>query len=522
MATVWKQETPVREGADAAQKRARVLLVDDDAGIRRALARLLERDGLAVSGVGSAREALAVFADRAPDLAVLDLRLPDADGIALCEQLRAQPSGRDLPIILLTGSDADDTLARAFDAGASDFARKSEPLAALVHRARFLLRAHRDRAALRASEARLRDAQDLARLASWRFELETRALSGGPELWRLLGTQRGKLPALARAEREALDANMRECLRSGRVVGGELALEANTTEARTLRYRMRLALSEDGDAVALEGVVQDVSAWRRSEARAQFLAEHDAATALPNRVSLLRALEGAIARAGEQQREVAVIALGIEGSERVAETLGANAAAELRRAAAQRLSGDRESFLALVDDAHFALIPANAMSDVAALASAERAIGGLDAPFRVAGHEVYLTACAGVARFPHDGGDAEALLHAADRALAQARRGGARVQAHSADTSAAALRRFTLASRLRAAIEKGELVLHYQPKLALDTGVITGFEGLVRWNEPELGLLAPGEFIPVSGSCARPASRSWRGGTRALATCRSP
>ncbi|MBM4381974.1 MAG: EAL domain-containing protein [Deltaproteobacteria bacterium] len=498
MATAWKRETPVREGADAAQKRARVLVVDDDAGIRRALARLLERDGLSVTAVGSAREALSAFADRAPDLAVLDLGLPDADGIELCEQLRAQPSGRDLPIILLTGSDAGDTLARAFDAGASDFARKSEPLAALVHRARFLLRAHRDRAALLASEARLRDAQDLARLASWRFALEMRALSGGAELWRLLGTARGVLPAIAEAERESLEANMRECLRSGRVVGGELLLATSGADARALRYRMRLALSEDGEPVALEGVVQDVSAWRRSETRAQFLADHDVATSLPNRASLLRALERSIASARETQGEISLVALGLDGSERIAETLGANAAAELRREAARRLTGNLEGFVALVDEASFALVSSSPASAEAAHASGERALALLDAPFRVGGHEVYLSTCAGVARFPHDGGDAEALLRAGERALAQARRGGPRVQAHSAETSAATLRRFTLASRLRTAIERGELVLHYQPKLALDNGVITGFEGLVRWDEPELGMLAPGEFVPIA------------------------
>jgi EAL domain-containing protein (putative c-di-GMP-specific phosphodiesterase class I) len=90
------------------------------------------------------------------------------------------------------------------------------------------------------------------------------------------------------------------------------------------------------------------------------------------------------------------------------------------------------------------------------------------------------------------------VLRSAERALAQARLGGARVQTHSAATSAASLRRFTLTSRLSAAIARGELVLHYQPKVALATGEIVGFEGLVRWQEPELGLLAPAEFIPLA------------------------
>ena len=484
-----------------------MLVVDDDPGIRRALTRLLTRDGLAVACVGTGAEALAAFADGMPDLVLLDLGLPDLPGTEVCERIRARADGGDTPVIVLTGRHDDDAAARAFEAGASDFASKAEPLAAVAQRARFLLRARAQLAALRESEAQLRAAQQLAQLAGWRYDLATRALGGDAALWRVLGTARGVQPRLATSEREALAERMRECLRTGRVAGGELRATGADGGERALRYRMQLTLDAQGEAVALEGVVQDISAWRRSEARAEFLAEHDAVTGLPNRAGLLRefarlaAPGDAAPRSDEIVRPtgLGVVSLGLDGVERVAQTLGHDAADELLREVARRItSAAAGAFVAHASEAQFALL-LPAVKDASELvARAEQVLAALDAPIRLASHELWIAATAGTALSPHDGDNGDAVLRSAERALAQARLGGPRVQTHSAATSAAALRRFTLASRLRSAIERGELALHYQPKIALGSGGIVGFEGLVRWLEPELGLLAPAEFIPVA------------------------
>ena len=503
MATAWHRETRAREAvgvaqerADVAHKRARVLVIEADAGARRALAHAFAEDGLAVVSAGSAGEAFAALADRASDLVVLDLDLAGpGSGADVCERIRARADADGTPVIVRSAHADESAIARAFDAGANDFSGKAEPLSALVRRARFLLRAREQLTALRASEARLQGAQQLAQLASWRYELATRALSGDAELWRVLGTPRAELPRASRRDRDALAERMRECLRSGRVVTGELCAVGTDGVERTLRYRMQLALGAEGEARALEGVVQDISAWRRSQARADFLLEHDALTGLANRAGLLRELD----RLAESGARAGLVAVGVEGFARVVETLGRDAADELSRELARRLaSAAGEALLARTGEAEFALVVPLANGCEGPAAHAERALAALDAPIRLAMHELFVPAAAGIATFPNDGDDAASAVRSAERALAQARLGGPRVQAHSAVTSAASLRRFTLASRLRAAISRGELTLHYQPKIALGNGAIVGFEGLVRWQEPELGLLAPGEFIPLA------------------------
>jgi diguanylate cyclase (GGDEF)-like protein len=296
---------------------------------------------------------------------------------------------------------------------------------------------------------------------------------------------------------------VRECLASARIVSGELRVRGDDGVERSLRYRMQLALDEHGEAVALEGVLQDVSEWRRSEARAAFLADHDPATGLPNRAGFVAHLASALETARGSGANVAVMALGLDSVDRVAETLGREAADALLREAAVRVAaatGVASGALARSAASQLALIaPSEVGSAPEALARlAGRALDAFEAPLRLESHEVMLSASAGIARSPDDGADAETVLRAAERALASARRGSARIALHSEATSADAFRRFTLASRLRGALARGELALHYQPKLSLSTGEIVGFEGLVRWQEPELGLLAPGDFIPLA------------------------
>ncbi len=508
MATAWERHPPARETATEA-KRPRTLIVDDDAGMRRVLARTFSREGHDVTAVASGAEALAAFADRGADLVLLDVELPGGpDGFAICERIRARLDGAEVPVIVLTGRGDADAPMRAFEAGATDFATKGESLTALAQRARFLLRGRRALADLRESEARLQEAQRLAQLATWRYDLATRTLDGGPELWRLVGTARGALPRVAAEDRESLREHMRECLQSGRSSAGELRATGADGEARTLRYRMRLALDEHGEPTALDGVVQDVSSWRRSESRAEFLEHNDPVTRLPNCRSLIARLARAIADAREQNVAAGVIVIGLDAVERVTAALGREAADALLREAAGRIARESQQLaatelqgapvLARSGTDELALLVPRAGNPAEIAALAQRLLTALEPPLHLPRHEVMLSASAGAAIFPTDGADARELLSAAQRALAQARHGAARVQLHTEASSARALRQFTLGSRLPAALEKGELLLHYQPKLSLGSGEILGFEGLLRWREPELGELQPTEFIPIA------------------------
>src|SRR5262249_51977465 len=132
-------------------------------------------------------------------------------------------------------------------------------------------------------------------------------------------------------------------------------------------------------------------------------------------------------------------------------------------------------------------------------ALARRSLDALARPFALDAHEVSLGASAGIALSPDDGADGDTLVRNAAAALHHAKaqgRGG--LQFYRASMNAATLSRRIREATLRRAVEQGEFVLHYQPQVSLQTGEVVGFEGVVRWQEPELGLVGPDDFIPLA------------------------
>ncbi len=135
----------------------------------------------------------------------------------------------------------------------------------------------------------------------------------------------------------------------------------------------------------------------------------------------------------------------------------------------------------------------------AAARVAQKLLEALRPPLQVDGHELTTSASIGIALFPHDGDDADTLIKNADNALSRAKEQGRNhYQFYTDDMNAKAFERLMLESGLRRALEQGEFVIHYQPKVSLGDGAVTGVEALLRWYHPELGLVPPAEFIPLA------------------------
>ncbi len=130
---------------------------------------------------------------------------------------------------------------------------------------------------------------------------------------------------------------------------------------------------------------------------------------------------------------------------------------------------------------------------------AEKIINAVEQPLTIAGTSVEVSASIGIALFPEDGSDAESLLRNADSAMYRAKEAGRNTyQLCTDDMKRRAVERFSLETRLRRAIAEGQLVLHYQPQVSLTSGAVIGVEALVRWNDPERGLVHPSAFIPMA------------------------
>ena len=268
---------------------------------------------------------------------------------------------------------------------------------------------------------------------------------------------------------------------------------------------------ENGTPWLIQGVIFDITSRKEAEEQVAFLAYHDKLTGLPNRHLFEELLDNSIARARRHDFGVGVLYLDLDNFKLVNDTLGHHAGDLLLAQLADRLrmctrdtdlvarqGGDE--FLLLLGDLERGTGEAGTLDPALVIAEsvAARIREALAQPFDLAGASFYATGSVGISLFPHDATDAESLLKNADHAMYQSKRhepGGYVVFASRAED---AKQKLSMTTRLRDAVRTEPWVLHWQPIVDLATGELRSVEGLIRWREPNGGLVPPGEFIPLA------------------------
>jgi diguanylate cyclase (GGDEF)-like protein/PAS domain S-box-containing protein len=251
-------------------------------------------------------------------------------------------------------------------------------------------------------------------------------------------------------------------------------------------------------------VFHDVSEARATSLRISHLAQHDSLTGLPNRTLLNDRLTEALALAHRYQRELAMLFLDVDRFKYVNDTLGHVIGDRLLQSIAHRLLAcvrASDTVSRQGGDEFVILLPEVAQAQDATVC-ADKILETLRSPHRIDHHELHVTASIGIVTYPGDGTDAETLMKHADFAMYHAKESGRdNRQFFKRDLNLRALKRHSLENGLRYALEREELILHYQPNVDLETGNIVGVEALIRWRHPDLGLVSPAEFIPVAEEC---------------------
>ncbi|MGE0356986.1 MAG: EAL domain-containing protein [Burkholderiales bacterium] len=239
----------------------------------------------------------------------------------------------------------------------------------------------------------------------------------------------------------------------------------------------------------------------QAEEALRFVATHDALTRLPNREVFTQRLGQAVATARRHGRRLSVLFVDLDRFKVINDTLGHDAGDELLREMAARMGANvRESdTVARLGGDEFVVLLEEIASPATVRRIARKLLATLGGGAQVAGRELGITVSIGVSTYPEDGEDARSLLKNADIAMYRAKDlGGNTYQFYSAALNVHTLEHLTLESNLRRALERNELLLHYQPQFDVKSGGLTGFEALVRWQHPERGLVPPGDFIPIA------------------------
>jgi diguanylate cyclase (GGDEF)-like protein/PAS domain S-box-containing protein len=257
----------------------------------------------------------------------------------------------------------------------------------------------------------------------------------------------------------------------------------------------------DGQVTGAVIVFHDVSMARSIVLEMSHLAQHDALTDLPNRLLLNDRLAQAISLARRNRHQLAVLYLDLDGFKNINDSLGHSVGDKLLQSVALCLSAavrKSDTVSRQGGDEFVILLPEVAHAADAAI-SAEKVLTELKKTHNIGEHRLHVTASIGVSTYPGNGEDAENLVKNADTAMYHAKQCGRdNYQFFKPDMSLRAVERQSLEGQLRYALERRELLLHYQPKVNLKTGAIVGVEALLRWQHPERGLLLPGQFLAIA------------------------
>ncbi len=374
-----------------------------------------------------------------------------------------------------------------------------------------LVKVVRDVTEMRAAQVRLR-------LAAAVFEntvegvlvadAERRVLSVNPSFTRMFGYEEsevlGRTTRFLRCEGQddAWYGRLWDEVHSNGAWRGEVRSRRRNGEESCELMSLSAVRGDSGEITHYVAVYTDISMQKASQAQLDHLAHHDALTTLPNRLMFMLRLEQALAEAGQRGEQLAVLLLDLDRFKDVNDSFGHLTGDELLLQIATRLAARLRptDLLARLGGDEFVLLlrPLGGVDEAAHMA--HLCMQECLRPWRSReGVELAVGASVGISLFPAHGSTPTALLQGADAALYRAKADGRGVFRYFSDEMTSAARgRLELEARLRRAVAQGELLLHYQPQVDIASGRIVGAEALLRWLDPEKGLVPPGRFIPVA------------------------
>jgi diguanylate cyclase (GGDEF)-like protein/PAS domain S-box-containing protein len=445
---------------------------------------------------------------------LVDLFLADSHGVVTFDRLfRVAPQ---IPIVVLSGSQDEETAKLAVQRGAQDYLLKSnfdadvlpKVLTSILERAANIEALFEEKERAQVTLNSIGDG--VISTDVWGAVTYLNAVAETMTGWSRQEAGGHRIDEVFRV----VDATTREPVQNPLA----LAIRLNQTVGLTANS---VLIRRDGFEAAIEDssapihdrrgqvsggvmVFHDVSTARALTARMSYLAQHDSLTDLPNRILLTDRLTQAIAIACRHRQKLAVLFLDVDRFKHINDSLGHAIGDRMLQSVAQRLLAcvRHSDTVSRQGGDEFVVLLADVAQPRDAVVSVDKILQAMSATHHIEQYDLSVTVSIGIAIYPDDGMDAEVLMKHADFAMYHAKDAGRNnYQFFKPDMNARAVERQSLENGLRHALERQEFMLQYQPKMHLETGTMMGVEALIRWRHPQRGLVPPAQFIPIAEEC---------------------
>ncbi|MGL4437801.1 MAG: putative bifunctional diguanylate cyclase/phosphodiesterase [Bosea sp. (in: a-proteobacteria)] len=507
-----------------------IAILDDQFTNRQIFARLAASiaDDVTVETFADPLQALAGLRDTTVDLVITDFKMPHMDGAEFVRHFRELPGAADVPVIVLTVYEERSFRLRALECGATDFLQSPVDHQEFITRARNLLRLRKQQLLLAQRADHLKaelDASERTRELAMRDSIERLAqvIDSIPAVVRCTDVQGNVLfvnayqaKLMARSATEVVGQPV------SRFLGEEAGARSNALDRMVWEtYRPAPSFEEDvtdgagkkrvflssktplldadGSLCGVLTTSIDISERKQAEEYLHHMAHHDALTGLPNRTLLHQRINREIARARRGDRTFALHLIDLDDFKAINDVHGHGVGDSYIAAIGQRLKElvRRQDTVARIGGDEFAVLQTHISRAEDAVQFSQKLLEVIAQPFSCESGIVASTGSIGITLHPADAADSATLLKNADTAMYRAKAdGGNKASLYASDMQSAAIGNATLDVDMRAALERGEFLLHFQPQIDAKSGHIVGGEALIRWNRPGLGLQSPITFLP--------------------------